>query len=275
MRTPVLVKSGVAVSICLAALLGGCTTNPNQQSLEQAVNSYREDLWEATEQYIQTCMAEQGFTYHKQPHESAQIAMSDSLSPFVLTEAEAAANGFGIVDETVAAALNNETSALPPPVGTVPTETQSTEYEAALYGYGMDGSGCQFRGRQQANESIDPNDYPAIANRIQVVERIMADPRYTAFWASWSQCMAQQGIIASDTDALEGDFVDRAARLVTMQDPVFDPVTGQMISPPTQVVDMAGAESLEQQEIVAAVASVQCLEPLKNQWESIVNDAQK
>ena len=274
MKISTYVTSVIALSVVLGGLLGGCASHDGGQDLQQALDSYQQDLWNATEQYIQTCMADQGFNYQKRPFEEPKMTSAGGLSPFPLAEDEARTRGFGITDEIVAQVTGPENNPTKQTTSS-PPEQQSEMYEAALYGSGMDTSGCQSLAWEQANAEIDPTDYTTIVDRIQLVQRIMADPRYTAFWASWSQCMAQQGITAADADALEGDFVDRAARLVTMKDPVFDSVTGLMISPPTQVVDMAGAEILKRQEIAAAVASIQCLEPLKGQWESIVNDAQK
>jgi hypothetical protein len=103
---------------------------------------------------------------------------------------------------------------------------------------------------------------------------MLADPRYEAFWQAWSTCAAEQGLEAGDPTELEMDFQDRAAKLEVIEPPSLNEATGE-VTEGSSTVDADAAQALRTEEIAAAVVTVQCLEPLREQWELIIADAEK
>ncbi len=86
--------------------------------------------------------------------------------------------------------------------------------------------------------------------------------------------MAQKGIVAADESSLKADLMDRAARVVTVTQPVFDQ-SGRLVSGPRSSTDPEEVELLRDEEIADAVASVECLDPLRGEWDAILADAEQ
>ncbi|MDR2896842.1 MAG: hypothetical protein LBV30_09390 [Propionibacteriaceae bacterium] len=263
------VASILAVGLAISAL--SACTGPNNSSTtdsyEDQIAQAMRDIWVSREQNIAECMAAAGFDYQPEPYSTPKDVSMAAMTPYTLTEEEAAAHGFGIIDALVASVEQNNTASQSP------MESQSTDqsYQEALFGNDSVG-GCREQGIAQANQELNLSDYPALANRSEIADKMQADPRMTAFWPTWSDCMADLGIIAEDQAALESDLTNRASQLLTITDPILDPETG-MFTPSIQSLDPSRLDALRVEERADAAATVQCLEPLRSQWDAIWKDA--
>ncbi|MDR1442825.1 MAG: hypothetical protein LBJ02_10685 [Bifidobacteriaceae bacterium] len=261
----------LAAVTAMGLILAACADSGEDADLDDAADAYSRAIWSLTEKYTQECMASLGFEYQVGAYEPAASATAASLSPYGFTVEEAEAHGFGAVDG-VLSGLDSEVAAS----GDAEASGDGTPegYDLALYGDGSRDGGCAVQATGRAYSEIDPEDYPAIRDRMAVVEAMLADPRYSAFWESWSSCAAEQGLEAADASEVESDFQDRAAKLEIIEPPIFDEATGE-VTEGASTVRADVAHALRQEEIAAAVVTVQCLEPLREQWEQIITDAEK
>jgi hypothetical protein len=267
-------KGGVVlVLVALGVVLSGCG-EPNEpgSSAASEADSYVQALWDLTEKYTAECMQGKGFDY--QPAERPEVdgESTTDTSVFGLSAQDASERGFGVVDEQVKSIRDAQLAWTSDP-SAVPIEHHDAAYTAALTGDGSDGSGCRIQAASRAAGDLKLEDYPTLNESLEVQARIEAHPKLGAFWAAWSSCMAFRGIDADNQDSLVDEFINRAAALVSVIPPEID-MDNNTIVEARYDIDEAAAAALRLQEIDAAVASVECLEPLRGLWDEIVADAQ-
>jgi len=267
-----LVRKALPTALLAVLMVTGCSHTAPSGSVSDQADSYQRDLWAQIEADTQKCMAAKGFAYEPRPFQG-QSSGVPSLDPYGLTEDEARARGFGVVDAHLADARADDAKTTATP-GAASDLQQPPGYEEALYGARTMNNGCQAQATAQAATEVNIANYPALQQRQSEIEKVLADPRTGAFWASWSQCMATHAIDFPDEDSLIMDFDDRATSLVIPQLPLVDPTTGVVTMQP-DIVDYKAADALRAEEITAAVATVGCLKPLHSLWDEILADAQR
>ncbi len=101
-------------------------------------------------------------------------------------------------------------------------------------------------------------------------QRLAESPELADLWATWSACMADRGYEAADPDELAASFDDEFVALLA------DIAPGLVPADPADPLALtltdearAALEAFREREVAAAVASLECREPLQDRIDAV------
>ncbi len=278
------------VTVCLGPLLAGCGgTQPTGPVVDnRSLLDFERTRRERVEELVAQCMRDRGFDYEPRTETTSDPEVPAG-SPFdlSLTREEAQRTGFGIVDGLLAERQAQDLGPDDGGEGATPRAGGGPEGEApepgtayddawqsALHGNPATGSpGCRDLAEEQVRAELAAAGPTVEDVLVEIVQLVEADPRYHDLWAQWSRCMAERGVPASDMTTLAQDLAQEASELL-----LPPPPRGEDAPPPPAPageVDPVAVQELRDREIRAAVAAVDCFEPLKPRYYEIVSDAER
>jgi hypothetical protein len=267
-----MMKIRVPVAIALAGclLLAGCgSEDPARGPTTTSVAEFDKQLWTTTEELTAECMRQAGFDYQPRPYQGAPPA--GPLFDLNLTLDQARSGGFGIVD-----GLINATAPAPQVTPSAESDPQAQDaWQAAMFGSGAT-QGCRASAEAEARGRLGDDVASVETQLVSIGQRIEADPRTTQLWQRWAQCMAGQGITATDPRQLAKSLSQEAtAALVIAPDTAGGDDSHGAASPTAAQHDPQLVAQLRTKEIAAATATVTCFQPLHDDYLVIVEDAKR
>lgn len=195
---------GLAAIFAALALMGCSRSNPSENEERGLIDLYgapgpeeilaREYL---IEDRIWVCMKQRGFDYIRHEPHPVHGAHQWTVSSLFISTEQAREFGYFLTDAEVADIIAQSN---------IPTDTGGSadmDYLLNLDGLvGPDGaveiSGCRNEARDDGLHWTTTDVLPSIIPAVEeVVERLMADPRFIAIESEWAQCMHRRGYEAT------------------------------------------------------------------------------
>lgn len=252
---------GVALGVLLVSGLAACSS-PAETPAE--VNLHVEsDMWSYQEQSTLECMEAAGFEYVTRaapPSSGQQVAQS----PYSLTRSQAEAHGFGYVENAVKG--SDSTSALD---ANASYRTSLSAEEQVAYDHTLEGdpsgesTGCRAEAQDLAYSRYG-SELQSVLGSTDSLEEVLADPRYTQFEAEWAACMGTAGYKTTGFEDFHRGLVVKATSVSV----ITEDSNGEV----TVTVSSADAEAALAEEVRAANANLDCLDPLENDFNELIDD---
>lgn len=257
----------LAAVIAFVLLLGlsGCVSS--QEPVESTVTIGEVDrmIWSSTEELTVQCMAHEGFDYLPRSYE-ATTKFAGISTPFDLKLEDVKLSGFGYIDGTIAdfsagGGSSGSDTADDPDLDAA----AQAAFEEALLG-GSQSEGCRSVAQQ---ESFEQHKDELTNSSLRVLDPnvIAQDQRYVAIVSTWLDCMGEAGFQVGSIEDLQRQYAVQAASIVS-----FEVQPDQSVN---KVLDEEKAAEFRDQEIAAATATVECLEPHREAFKEIVADARE
>lgn len=249
------------IAVVLLFALTGCVPASGTE-LNEVNLAVESQMWSYQEDRTRDCMLETGFEYvtRAAPAGSGQAV---ARSPYSLTLDQARRYGFGYVDAALLVAgaqASDPNSQYRASLGA----DQQLVYDHALEGDPRgESAGCRAIAQEDAFAEYS-DDFQTVVGSSDSLLEVANDPRYVAFESAWAECMTQAGYPTSGFEDFHRTWVVKAAGVVAVS---YDELGNQ-----TQNVDSAAADAALNAEINAAVANVDCLAPLEDDFNKVIDD---
>lgn len=254
----------VKVFSLLGALvvLAGCSAVDERPAAD--INLQVEsEMWSFQEAQTLDCMTGYGFEYvtRAAPASSGQQV---AQTPYALTEEQARTQGFGYVQNVLSSAGESGTLDSNEKYRATLSDERQLAYDHALEGDPASSSpGCRATAQEDSYAKYS-DQFRSILGNADSITAIVNDPRYLEFEASWAQCMSDASYATTGFEDFHLQWIVKAGEIVA------PPTADESIAPP---VDHDLARTALDAEIQAALTNLECLAPLENDFNELVDEA--